>query len=552
MPLANYDAFFGGKPGSAAAAHAAMVAKYGEKRGNSVFYARVNMKKKAFGEATQQLREAALLAGPAPSAEITTAAALIESLYLNGFSAVSDGDLSFESVTTAVQAAVSKYAKGEDGNVAQSPCTVVATFLGTCVYEHEGKLYQIDYRLEGTEAKLEGDATEVAAEFVTMPKTMSESRLLIEARPAGVIKSDQINRSLNIIEGTVLITSQSSNGGKGGRRYSDHALRQIAEKADGLPAYLNHVAPDMAWKPRDARDLIGVHRNPRYLASEGKILTDLHVAPHQAPLVFGLAETLGGHIGNSLVSRGAVQMEGTTEVIVEMLDLRSADIVSDPATTKGLFESRVAAGAPLPDDLLGSLILELRESLLKPSPKEEDMDLVTILAHLKANPNDQAVLAENLGFLAKPAASKLQESLTAVTVEKDGLAAKVAVLETEKTKTEKALQEASVTLDGYKAKDALASKRAKIVTVIEAHDLGKQFGKVKGAVSDTFKTILEQAEETQWSAMLDDRFAALKGVPARTVPPTSGLKADDLMEGDDTRPAPITNPHDRLVAAISR
>jgi hypothetical protein len=151
-----------------------------------------------------------------------------------------------------------------------------------------------------------------------------------------------LNRALNVIEGTVLITSRSVNGGKGGRRYSDRALRQIAAMAEGLPAYLNHVSPEMAFKPRDVKDLIGVHRNIRYFPNEGKVMSDLHVAEHHAPLVFGLAETLGGVIGNSLVSRGGVRMENGTEVVEEILLLRSADLVSDPATTKGLFEAREA------------------------------------------------------------------------------------------------------------------------------------------------------------------------------------------------------------------
>jgi hypothetical protein len=150
----------------------------------------------------------------------------------------------------------------------------------------------------------------------------------------------RLNRALNIIEGVTLIRAQSANGGPGGRRYSDTALRQIAAMAEGLPAYLNHVAKDQAFKPRDVKDLAGVHRNARYFPTEGKIITDLHVAAHQAPLVFGLAETLGGVIGNSLVSRGAVRMEGDVEVVEDILVVRSADLVSDPATTKGLFESR--------------------------------------------------------------------------------------------------------------------------------------------------------------------------------------------------------------------
>ena len=45
MPLSDYDRWFGGK-GGAAKAHAAMVAQYGEKKGEAVFYATMNKKKK--------------------------------------------------------------------------------------------------------------------------------------------------------------------------------------------------------------------------------------------------------------------------------------------------------------------------------------------------------------------------------------------------------------------------------------------------------------------------------------------------------------------------
>lgn len=155
----------------------------------------------------------------------------------------------------------------------------------------------------------------------------------------------QLDRASGVLRDTVIITSLSQNGrGKGGRRYSDGALKQIAAMAEGLPAYLNHVPASDAFKPRDVRDLIGVHRNVRYHPHEGKITSDLHVMEHQIPLVFGIATQLGDRVGNSLVSRGRVEMEGDTEVVKEILAVRSADLVSDPATTKGLFESRLDLG----------------------------------------------------------------------------------------------------------------------------------------------------------------------------------------------------------------
>jgi hypothetical protein len=45
MPLSKYDREFGGKKGSAAKAHAAMVKEYGAEKGERVFYATKNKKK---------------------------------------------------------------------------------------------------------------------------------------------------------------------------------------------------------------------------------------------------------------------------------------------------------------------------------------------------------------------------------------------------------------------------------------------------------------------------------------------------------------------------
>lgn len=45
MPLSRYNKAFGGGKGSAEKAHAAMVSKYGEKKGERVFYATVNRKR---------------------------------------------------------------------------------------------------------------------------------------------------------------------------------------------------------------------------------------------------------------------------------------------------------------------------------------------------------------------------------------------------------------------------------------------------------------------------------------------------------------------------
>jgi hypothetical protein len=46
MPLARYDRYYGGK-GGAAKAHAAMVKEYGPEKGEQVFYATKNKRRKS-------------------------------------------------------------------------------------------------------------------------------------------------------------------------------------------------------------------------------------------------------------------------------------------------------------------------------------------------------------------------------------------------------------------------------------------------------------------------------------------------------------------------
>src|SRR5687767_14712974 len=111
--------------------------------------------------------------------------------------------------------------------------------------------------------------------------------------------------------------------------------------AEGLPAYANHVTdPANAFRPRPIQEMIGRHRNVRM--ENSKIVSDLHLVEHHAPWVMALADELSDVVGNSLVSRGVVRMEGDVEVVDDILAIRSCDLVSDPGATKGLFEHREA------------------------------------------------------------------------------------------------------------------------------------------------------------------------------------------------------------------
>lgn len=594
------------------------------------------------GTALQQLRRdaPALLEAVDGKAEVKAQLAghleaLQESMWLYGLAAMLNGTLSFETVTAALQEALEAMHRAEymqsvvekgaaTSYVPSCPYKVLATFPGVAIYcDDKGKSFQVSYHMEGTQALLEGDHEETIFTPVTPPTTTQESVALIEARPIASIKQANLNRELGVIEGTTLIGAISKNK----RRYSTEALKKVAAMAEGLPAYVNHVKPEDAFKPRDVRDLIGRHQNVRFVEDgQGpRVVSDLHLLEHQRPWVFSLAERLGDVVGNSLVSRGYVAMEGDTEVVKDIAQLRSADLVSDPASTKGLFESeaggegsfdafvildrdvhQLLAEATGDGSKVQSLIFNkakwdsadaakkwarnhgfsadkvdttsssyrlrqaapggfarMRTICLTPKGASGDdcrvaavvgftttrqegsepMELKDVLAHLKEHADDLTVVATQFGYVVKADHVKLQESVTALTTERDGLKGKVG-------EQEKALTEAKVKLDGFEAKDALVAKRGRLTKVISEHKLTTEFGKIKEAVTDEFRTLLEGIEEERWPKLLDDRYAALKGVPAAAPGPQSRVKDSvPLTEGENKVPE---GAHLRLLQAAGR
>jgi hypothetical protein len=170
---------------------------------------------------------------------------------------------------------------------------------------------------------------------------MNELRDLVEAAAPHALADGRIDRAASVIRSVVLMTAVSANGPHG-RLYTDSALRAVARLAEGLPAYANHVDKAVAFRPRDVREIIGRHRNVRFDASGARVVGDFHVLPEQS-WVFGLAEHAADLVGFSPVSRGLVRVDSARREIVEdVVAVRSVDLVSDPATTTGLFESREA------------------------------------------------------------------------------------------------------------------------------------------------------------------------------------------------------------------
>lgn len=542
------------------------------------------------------------------------------SLYLSGLTAVMDGEMSYEAVHEAVEKAVRevmRYRSAMDnpGSPSVYPdCVVVATFPGSAVYCSDGKCFQVSYHMAGSGAVIEGEPEEVTAEFSPvgaedMEEALTEGATLVEAMPAGRLTQGKIDRERGVIEGTAIITSHSSNGTNHKRVYSDRALQQIAKMSEGLPAFANHVPADQAFKPRDVREIIGRHHNVKFLKGAdgvGRVMSDLHIVEHHQPWVFSLADRMGDMVGNSLVSKGTVKMEGDTEVVDDILQVRSADLVSDPASTKGLFE---AAGSPTYEDFIAidrAVFLALAEAKHAPVarlhfPKAKWPTVADAQAWAKAHGFDESqVDATGDAFVLQQAADLTEGSRTIVLTEahdrpvsaeviqeeetvditsilkdlKDtpehlkvvtehfGFVAKadatklqesVTSLTTERDGLVKERDGLKVKVDGFEAKEAAAVKRTKLVEAIAAHDLGKKHGKDEKIVSPVFLSMLEGLDEKEWGKHLDERLALVQEAKPGTGRPRSAGKDANLAEGrDDDAPASLDGLHTRLAAALGR
>lgn len=126
---------------------------------------------------------------------------------------------------------------------------------------------------------------------------------------------------------------------RNGRLYLPEALQEAAPLYEGAKVNVNH-APGAMPGVRDYRDRLGVIRQVVLRPEEG-LFADLHFNPKH-PLAEQLAwdaEHCPENVGLSHhVEARLARREGQT-VVEAILRVHSVDVVADPATTQGLFES---------------------------------------------------------------------------------------------------------------------------------------------------------------------------------------------------------------------
>lgn len=244
----------------------------------------------------------------------------------------------------------------------------------------------------------------------------------------------RVDRDAGVIHGVKVLGLESANG----RRYTPEAVRQAARLYEGVPVNIDHPSDGQGAAARECDARFGQLRNVQVRADG--LYADLHYlkAHPLAERICEAAERMPDAFGLSHNAEGRGEQEDGVLVIREIADVHSVDLVSDPATTQGLFEHRTTMKTTLRKLIEASKVQQaLRQRLLEmggddelmqaemdaPAPAEAGdwkQDLVAAIAKLVGS-EDEAdhKMAQKIMAMLKPAAAEVPEEDDGKEKEKD-------------------------------------------------------------------------------------------------------------------------------------
>jgi hypothetical protein len=149
--------------------------------------------------------------------------------------------------------------------------------------------------------------------------------------------SMRVDRQAGVIRGVKVLGLESRNG----RTYLPEALAQAARLYEDAKVNVNHPKGNPSG-PRDYQDRIGTIRHATVQPGEG-LFGDFYFNPKHAlaEQLMWDAEHAPENVGFSHNVEARVARRGERVVVEAITRVQSVDLVADPATTRGLFESAV-------------------------------------------------------------------------------------------------------------------------------------------------------------------------------------------------------------------
>lgn len=169
-----------------------------------------------------------------------------------------------------------------------------------------------------------------------------------------------VDRGRGIIHGVKILGLVSENG----RRYLPAAVKAATRLYEGIKVNIDH--PDNPGDTRSATDRIGKLVNVHYVEGKG-LFGDFEVnAGHPfAEQLFYAAEHMPDIYGMSHNAQGDGEDVDGVFVVNKIVEVRSVDLVADPATTKALNESKKASTSESSDSPLKKLLQKAAELIRK-------------------------------------------------------------------------------------------------------------------------------------------------------------------------------------------
>lgn len=175
-----------------------------------------------------------------------------------------------------------------------------------------------------------------------------------------------VDREAGVIRGVKVIGRKSRNN----REYSPRAISQLAPMYEGIGVNLNHPPPAETGRDRAFHDGIGWLEKPH--EKDDGVYADLHLLKSHPwfGTVMEAAERNPKRFGLSHNADGKVSSQNGKNVVDEIEKVRSVDIVQNPATNVGLFESentmKITVRKLLESKIWSSAVM--RRSSLFPKP----------------------------------------------------------------------------------------------------------------------------------------------------------------------------------------
>ena len=296
---------------------------------------------------------------------------------------------------------------------------------------------------------------------------------------------ERIDQEAGIIYGVKVLGQQSRNG----RVYEAAAIEKALPLYEGVTVNLNHQKLDPSNRvqhDRPIQDRWGVLRNARMI--EGALYADLHYLKNHpmTPQLIEAAERFPDTFGLSHDAAGDEQVIDGQRRVVELMDVRSVDVVADPATNNGLFEShnRNQAMKKKFKAILESCgegeVKRAMEGAMTAYPDMQEMDV-------EYSGDDE----DSIGAAFKIAMVKVLDDSTLDTA---GKLAKIKAIMAAKEKADEAMGKASTATTEGEDKSKMEESEKRNAANLRESELASEVAKLKSDLDrSTCKTLLVES-----------------------------------------------------------